>query len=145
MVGVFTADLEFLSRFLGHQAKNAKFYLEKVFLSKGVHTICVFKRTVAMLKEDGQRYEEMMGKNIESKRDKQRAETTKGHTHSTVAVPMADLYEPNESCPPVTVHVILGMTPWIVRAKRKSYIGSSKSWRQSQGVPAQHHLYSMRR
>ena len=64
------------------------------------------KRTLAMLKEDGQRYDEMMNSYVGSERDKKRSDITQNHTHSTIASPMADV--PPDVCTPASVHVILG-------------------------------------
>ena len=63
-----------------------------------------------------------MTKLLESEKQKRRPGITKLETHSTgtVDVPMVDI-EPSDSCTPATVHVILGITPWIVRAMRASF------------------------
>ena len=127
MVGMFTADLEFLSKFLGHQGASAKYLcmfclackhqLKNVFLHPDERT-SFEKRTFSMLTEDGKRYNEMMSKYTEKEKEKNRPVVTKNHTHSVVGTPMANV-SPDGSCSPGTMHVILGITPWMVKVTRR--------------------------
>jgi len=87
MVGVFAADLEFLSRFLGHQGASFRYLsmfclaykvkLGKVFANNDGRTM-LEEGTLVMLKEGEQRYEETMCKIIPSEREKEREKKYKG-------------------------------------------------------------------
>ena len=129
LAAVFTADLEFLSKFLGHQGASAKFLcmfclaikqrLPEVFQLRGLRSERFRQRSIEMLLADAAKYEEMMSKLTDSDKKKARPTITKAHTHSIVAFPMVkvDL----DDCSDATTHVMLGITVWIVRIVRESY------------------------
>ena len=118
MVSVFAADLELLSKFVGHQGASAKFLcmfcdaiklrIRLVFVNQGIRT-SFNKRTLAKIQEDGT-----------NDKKKMRPHITQNLTNSIVGLPLANV-EPDEDCSPATVHVLLGITPWLVRVRRAAY------------------------
>ena len=72
-----------------------------------------------MLKEDGPRYNEMMNSIAGSERKKKQSAITQNFTHSMIALPMVDVQP--AACTPASVHIILGMTVWFVKAMRRLF------------------------
>mmetsp|Transcript_11461 Transcript_11461/g.19847 ORF Transcript_11461/g.19847 Transcript_11461/m.19847 type:complete len:190 (+) Transcript_11461:644-1213(+) len=130
MVGMFTADLEFLSKFLGHQGACARFLCMFCLIVKAQckqvfddpdNPAVVPKRTLEMIKENAKTYNDIMSKYNEEEKERLRPEVTKGKTNSIVAEPMVDWIVIEEDCSTATLHVILGITAWIVKVTRKAF------------------------
>jgi hypothetical protein len=130
MAGVFTADLEALSRFFGHQGAASKYLCMFCLIVKRQVQLAfdtpdqrttVQPRTLGMLKEDGQRYDTMMSACAnDHERKKRRGDITRESTHSVTHTPMADV-EPGSDVSPATMHIVLGMSVWMVKIKRKAF------------------------
>ena len=129
MVGVFTADLEFLSKFLGHQGASARYLcmmclivkaqVEASFRSPEIIALPE-KRTLEKLKNGGKKYNEMMRGLDEEARSKKRGEVTREHTFSITGEPMADVAVEDGDCSPGSMHVYMGMTKWLVKVKKRA-------------------------
>mmetsp|Transcript_32260 Transcript_32260/g.55046 ORF Transcript_32260/g.55046 Transcript_32260/m.55046 type:complete len:161 (+) Transcript_32260:467-949(+) len=106
MVGMFTADLEFLSKFLGHQGACARYLCmfcqivkaqcKEVFADPSKPAV-VPKRTLESIIADAEKY------------------------YSIIELPMLNEIKIDEDCSAATVHVLLGMTAWMAKTMRKSY------------------------
>jgi len=94
MVGTFTADLEFLSKFLGHQGASARY-------------LCMFCKIVK-----AQCKEVFEDPNKPAKVDKRTIEMITAN---------AKTYKSMMSKLTASLHVILGITTWLVRIIRKAF------------------------
>ena len=147
LIGIFTADLEFLSKFLGHQGASAKFMcmfclacksdVESAFLTELEK--CYTKRSMKQMFAWASDYKERMAGFRASQKKNRKSGVTIGHTFSVVDEPMSD--GDLDSFAKATMHVILGMTPWFVRVIRATYKRlealEANARRTNDGIPPQ--------
>ena len=73
-----------------------------------------------MLMENRQRYVKIMSNYNEKEKEKNQPDVTKNHNNSIIITTMSDI-PPEDSYLPGIVHVILGITRWLVKVKIKAY------------------------
>ena len=130
LIGVFTADIEFLAKFVGHQGASARFMClfclaikskcADVFLNDGKSSDFV-PRTIQSMVADANKFKAMMAALSQKDQAKysERKKITQQHSNSMNRLPMADLLM---SCvSPASMHVCLGMIPWLIKCMRKAY------------------------
>ena len=122
LAGVFTADLDFLSKFLGHQGASARWLcmfclamqsqLKDTFVN-GETGPRFAKRDMEHIREMYGKYQERfenLPSNMQTK--ERRKKITKEITHSIAVKALTDI--PLDCITPATMHVILGLTKKIV-------------------------------
>ena len=122
IAGLFTGDLDFYAKFLGHQGASARWLcmfclamqdkLKDVFISGGLSSQFE-KRTMDSMKEGYAIYKkEFLDLPVCQQTKAKREEVTKEMTYSVVGQALADI--PLDCFTPASMHVILGFTKKIV-------------------------------
>ena len=126
--GIFINDLDFVSKFLGHQGASAKFLCmfclatkETIKNSFRIIGLSTDERTIEMMFECGKKYDELMACLPVGHRDRKdkRALITKNDTYSIIGEPLARF--PLICVGKATLHIVLGTTMFIVKVVRRGY------------------------
>ena len=130
MDGVFTSDLETLSRLFGRQGTATKYgYMFSLIVKRQVQLsfinldqqMIVDPRTLDMLREDGKQYNTMMSVCVNEKaQTKCRGDITRDSTYSIIIEPIAGI-DPMCDGTPILMHISLGKRVGIVKVKRNVF------------------------